>query len=189
LTEELSQTSNLVQRLVEANQASTHAASLQADLNKDLVSLALSRGITRSTPVVSSLPAPVQVIAQPKPPKLLKQPKSPTPPRKLLRYKKFWSDKGTPGSDVSLTELPTEEVSFLGAAKRVPLETRITTEPKPLLERIESPAPYGYGKSLSERIETPVPFGFEPYTPKELPPLEEDKRNFYQDPRPPKRRH
>jgi hypothetical protein len=107
-----------------------------------------------------------------------------------VRYKKFWSDEETAGSDISLTDLPTEEVSFLGAAKRVPLKTRITVKsPKPLLERIESPVPYGYGKSLSERIEAPIPYGFEPYTPKELPPLEEDRPNFYQDHRRPNRRH
>jgi hypothetical protein len=186
LTEELSQSNHLVQRLVEANQASTYAASLQADLNKDLVSLAFRHETPKFIPRVSA-PSPVSSQRSQSPsPKLLtvqERQKSPTPPRKIVRYKKFWSDEGTPGSDVSLTGLPTEEVSFVGAAKRVPLETRITAEPqKQLADRINSPA----------RIDSPAPYGFDPdhpYTPKELPPLVEDQPNLYRDPRRHKRRH
>ena len=175
MTEELSQSNHLVQRLVEANQASTYAASLQADLNKGLVSLAFLRETPKSVPqTVSSLPPKAVDSNSPTAPE---PPKSPTPQRTIVRYKKFWSDEGTPGSDISLTGLPTEEVTFVGAAKRVSLEARITTEPpKQLADRIDSPAPYGFDPK-------------NPYTPKELPPLVEDQPNLYRDPRRHKRRH
>jgi hypothetical protein len=197
LTEELSQTNHLVQRLVEANQASTYAASLQADLNKDL--LAFSRGINStsvvSPSVVSPLPAPATT--QPEPPKLLK-PKAPTPPSKLVRYKKFWSDEGTPGSDVSLTDLPTEEISFIGAAKRISLESRIAAQPERLQTRISSDKKSldsritSDEKSLLERLEQSTPYGFDPEffrAPVELPSAKEEQPNLYRDSRRPKRRH
>ena len=140
LTEELSQTNHLVQRLVEANQASTYAASLQADLNKDLVSLAFSR---RSPKPTTTLPSrsrslsqsPTQIVVPPSA-TTEERPRTPTPPRKIVRYKKFWSDEGTPGSDISLTGLPTEEVTFVGAAKRVSLENRISSPKPPLSESV-----------------------------------------------------
>ena len=197
LEEELSQTNNLVQRLVEVNQASTYAASLQADLNKDLVSLAFRR--QKSPPnrvrTPSLSPSPQQL--SPTPPTFPEETedlsipagKSQSPPRKIIRYKKFWSDEGTPSSDISLTGLPTEEITIVGAAKRLSLETRITSPKptKPLVERLTSPDPIDYH---SENPFNFVPTDFEfppldgpPYAPKALPPLYEDHQNLYRDPR------
>lgn len=176
-------------RLVEANQASTYAASLQADLNKDLLSFALSR---TTGPTLG--PTPPSLPTQSEPPAIQEAPKSlslppreVSPPHKVVRYKKFWSDEGTPDSDVSLTDLPTEEISFLGAAKRVPLEKRITAELQKLETRIEPPSP----KSLLERLQppSPNPYGFDAElfkAPKEFP-LPKEQPNLYRDSRRPRR--
>jgi hypothetical protein len=197
LEEELSQTNHLVHRLVEVNQASTYAASLQADLNKDLVSLAFRRQQLPSNrvPTPSLSPSPQPSPNPPTPSKGTEEiptpvDRSPSPPSKtVIRYKKFWSDEGTLSSDISLAGLPTEEITIVGAAKRLSLESRITSPkpPKPLLERLASPDPIDYTSDNPFNF-IPTDFGIPPpdgppYVPKALPPLYEDQHNLYHDPR------
>ena len=211
LGEELAQSTHLVRRLVETNQVTSYAASLQADLNRDLAALAFPTKRT-STPFSSRLPrsttprASVSPTRDPSPKQSLTPlrevsvPISPSPPPlTVTRYKKFWSDEGTPSSDISLTGLPTEQVpvSFLGAAKRVSLENRISS-PKavPLENRLGTPDPIDYNSSNPFGFVPSEDFLFDnkpPYTPQTPPYYKEvtpkQPINHYRDPRRPLRRH
>jgi hypothetical protein len=86
-----------------------------------------------------------------------------------------------------LTGLPTEEITIVGTAKRISLETRITSPTQTALsDRITTPDSIDYNSknpfNFIPREDYP-PLEDTPYSPKELPPLDIPKINFYRDPR------
>ena len=133
LENELASSSQLVQRLIEANRASTYAASLQADLNKDLLSFSRSRTAPRPRERVKEKSSPV--------PHLHKQPvvttKTTTPP----------TENSQPSLQGRIATTPA-------------LQNRITTTPTPLVDRLDLSSPNKVNDEIDYNSSNP--FGFQP---------------------------
>jgi hypothetical protein len=141
LESELANSNHLVQRLIEVNQASTHAASLQADLNRDLLSF--SRTTKNRTHPKKATPPSSTSNPFIKPVEPESESIAPIPAESSLKDR--------------ITATPLRLVERLEPTP-IPLAERL--EPTPLVERLEGSLPKEHSDPID--YQSSNPFGFEP---------------------------